>query len=198
MLYTDQTEAELLCSAIEGDYLAFEALHDLLEPPIRRFIRRLVGQDADDIVQDTFIAFYLNMHRIRPDENLRPYIFRIARNRCYDLLRRQGRFEHISLDDEPAAIRISFDLASHSIPPEEVTHWLLLSLEVQEAMEHLPEMQRQTLILYCEEGMSYAEIAAVMEVSLGTVKSRLFHAKKTLRGLLNPETLAAINDEIDR
>jgi RNA polymerase sigma-70 factor, ECF subfamily len=194
----EQPEHDLLLRARAGDYDAFDELHALLEPAIARFVRRLVGsaQEAEDIVQDTFIALYLNMDRIEPVEKLRPYIFRIARNKCYDLLRRQGRFEEVSLDDEPVYVRVSFDLASqNSIPPDDVAHWLLLNLEVQEAMELLPELQRQALILYCEEGLSYAEIAEAMDTSLGTIKSRLFHAKKNLRGLLKPETLQAIQEE---
>lgn len=191
-------ESELLRRARSGDYDAFESLHSSLEPAIGRFVRRLVGHTpaAEDIVQDTFIALYLNMARIEPAENLRPYVFRIARNRCYDLLRRQGRYEELSLDDEPVSVRVSFDLdAQHNPAPDDVAHWLLLTLEVQEAMESLPELQRQALILYSEEGLSYVEIADVMGVSVGTIKSRLFHAKKNLRRLVRPETLRAIQGD---
>lgn len=194
-----QTERDLLCRAQRGDYDAFDELYSLLEPSIGRFVRRLIGygQEAEDIVQDTFIAFYQNLHRVNPEEYVRPYVFRIARNRCYDILRRQGRYEQLSLDDEPTSVRVSFDLSEQNgTPPEDVAHWLLLHLEVQETMEQLPELQRQALILYCEEGMSYAEIAEVMDVSLGTVKSRIFHAKKTLRGLIAPETMQAIQEQL--
>jgi RNA polymerase sigma-70 factor (ECF subfamily) len=80
--------------------------------------------------------------------------------------------------------------------PEELAHWLLIHLEVQEAMERLPELQRQALILYAEEGLAYAEIAEIMETSVGTVKSRLHYAKKLLRGLLRPETLRSLDEEL--
>ena len=193
-------EQELLRQAQAGDYTAFDALHASLEPDVARFVRRLIGhtQESEDIVQDTFIALYTNLERVQPVEKLRPYVFKIARNRCYDSLRRQGRYDQVSLDDEPTRVRVSFDLANRNgTPPDEVAHWLLLHLEVQEAMENLPEVQRQTLILYSEENMTMAEIAETMDVSVGTVKSRLFHAKKNLRGLLRPETLLAINDEVD-
>ena len=190
-------EHELLELAKTGDYDAFEQLHALLEPQISRFVRRLVGYgpQAEDVVQETFISLFTHMERIDPVENLRPYLFRIARNQSYDHLRRQGRFDQLSLDDEPTQVRVSFDLAdgpAHS-KPEDVTHWLLLYMEVREAMERLPELQRQTLILFSEESMTYAEIAEVMEVSVGTVKSRLFHAKRKLRGLVREETLDAIS-----
>lgn len=191
-------EHELLRQAQAGDYDAFEALYASLEPSLQRFARRLIGDgpEADDVVQDTFIALYNHMRRIDPVENLRPYVFRIARNRAYDTLRKQGRFNQLSLEDEPVNVRVSFTASQDCLQPEDATHWLLLYMEVQEAMERLPELQRQALILFSEEDMSYAEIAEVMEVSIGTVKSRLFHAKKTLRGLLKPETLQAVSSSL--
>ena len=192
---TQENETAWLIEAQAGDYSAFDLLHTALEPSILRFVRRLVGsqQAAEDITQDVFIALFKNLDQVDPPEKLRPYLFRIARNRCYDLLRKQGRYEHVTLDDEPMQVRVSF-LHQQELPPDEVTHWILLNMEVQEAMEQLPEVQRQTLILYSEEDMSYAEIADIMDVSMGTVKSRLHHAKKNLRRLIRPQTLLAIQD----
>ncbi|HLU09753.1 MAG TPA: RNA polymerase sigma factor [Oceanobacillus sp.] len=195
-----EQECKLLERARAGDYGAFAELQQALEPPIRRFIRRLIGyHDAeDDIVQTVFISLYRNMHRIDPVENLRPYVYRMVRNRCYDELRSQGRYQKISLDDEPAAMWVSFTAAQDEAPQsEDVAHWLLLHLEVREAMDRLPELQRQTLILYAEEEMSYGEIAEAMNCSIGTVKSRLFYAKKTLRQLMRPETLKALEAEFE-
>lgn len=193
-------EHELLRQAQAGDYDAFEELHASLEPAITRFVMRLTGgrtQEAEDVVQDTFLALYINMHKIDPVENLRPYVFRIARNNCYDILRRQGRYEEMSLDQEAVNVRVSFDLANnYGEMPEDVAHWLLLHLEVQEAMEYLPELQRQALILYTEEAMSYAEIADIMDVTVGTIKSRIFHARRQLRRMMKPETLAAIEGKV--
>ena len=196
---SNPVETQLLQQARGGGldaYDAFDELHRRLQPVITRFVRRLIGggDEVDDIVQDTFLALYTHMEHIEPPENLRPYLFRIARNRSYDTLRRQGRRDDLSLDDEPVAVRVYFDMAGQQpgSKPEEAAHWILLSLEVQEAIEQLPENQRQALILYSEEHLSYAEIAEVMDVSVGTVKSRIFHAKKTLRGMVRPETLAAI------
>jgi len=195
-------EYELLRLAQQGDDEAFEQLHASLAPGIGRFVRRMIGdgQEAEDIVQDTLLALYLNLNRIEPVEKLRPYVFRIARNRCYDLLRRGGRYEEVSMDadqDDDVRVRVSFEIADErATPPEEVAHWLLLQIEVRDAMDSLPELQRQTLMLFAEENMTYNEIAEVMAVSIGTIKSRLFHAKKNLRARLKPETLAVIMEEL--
>lgn len=190
----DQTD-HLLHRAQAGEGDAFGQLQAELEPAARRFIRRLIGtSDAeDDIVQDVFFALYRNLKRIEPAEKLRPYVFRMVRNRCYDELRRQGRFQSVSLGDEPVESVVSMQSPSDS-QPEEVAYWLLLYLEVQEAMERLPELQRQALILFAEENLSYAEIAEAMNTSIGTVKSRLYYAKKTLRGLLSVETIQALDE----
>ncbi|CAG0997786.1 ECF RNA polymerase sigma factor SigW [Anaerolineae bacterium] len=194
-----ELEYRLLERAREGDHEAFGDLQAELEPPIRRFVRRLIGyHDAeDDIVQTVFIALYRSMNRIDPIENLRPYVYRMARNRCYDELRSQGRFQKVSLDDEPTELWVSFTAQDQQPHSEDVAHWLLLQLEVREAMDRLPELQRQTLILYSEEEMSYVEIAEAMNTSIGTVKSRLFYAKKTLRQLLRPETVSALDMEFE-
>lgn len=192
-------EVELLIQAQAGDQAAFESLWTLLEPPLLRFVRRLIGaeQEAEDIVQETLMALYLHLNQIDPPEKLRPYVFRIARNRCYDLLRRDGRYEQIDLpdDDIPVSVRVSFSGQS-VVPPDDAVHWLLLHLEVKEAMEKLPDLQRQALVLYAEEDMSYTEIAEIMGVTVGTIKSRIFHAKQTLRRLLRRETLAAIESDV--
>ena len=194
MEHTD--EAELLQAVQAGDIDAYTDLYERLEPDVRRFVRRIIqhAEVEDDIVQDVFISFYRNVRTVQP-ESLRPYIFRIARNRCYDDLRRVVRTEEMSLDEEPVELYVSFTEAHRQPRPDDLTHWMLLELEVRDAMDRLPESQRQTLILFSEEGLSYAEIAEIMSVSVGTVKSRLFYAKKNLRGLLRPATLAVLEDE---
>ncbi|NJL94588.1 MAG: RNA polymerase sigma factor [Anaerolineae bacterium] len=191
-------DAQLVTAACQGDWDAFEALQARLEPGIRRFVRRLSGPSAeDDIVQEVFIGLFLNLARINPPENVRPYVFRMARNRCYDELRSAGRREVLSLDEEPVQVWVSYASATrHSEPPpDELTHWLLLHLDVQTAIDQLPELQQQALILYAEEGLSYAEVAEVMGVSIGTIKSRIHHAKQSLRRLLPPATRAALEQE---
>ncbi len=187
------TEAALLQEALSGSQDAFEQLHALLEPPLRRYVRRLVGseQETEDVLQESFLALFRSMERVQPAAQVRPYLFRIARNRCYDLMSRRKRDTGLELNDEADYVR--FDL-TRDPPPEEATHWLLLKVEVDAAIDRLPDAQRETLLLFCENRMTYAEIAAVTEVSIGTVKSRLFHAKRTLRGMVSPEIIIAIQE----
>src|SRR5690348_5099910 len=153
----DQLEHRLLRQAKDCDADAFEQLQMRLESSIRRFIRRLIGSNdaEDDTVQDVFISLYYNIQRIDPIETLRPYVFRMVRNQSYDELRKLRRYETMSLDDEDDGARLSFTTASDiDSQPEAVAHWLLLHLEVKEAIDRLPELQRQTLILFSEEELS--------------------------------------------
>lgn len=210
-----QLERDLLLRAQAGDGEAFGDLWLLLEPMLRRFVRRLVGWDSviadeeDDILQVSAWGFYRHLGEISPPERLRAYVFRIVRNRCYDLLRQSGRaaYQTVSLDGEedagewseetllvPTFTSTSAESAGGMNPVEDTVHWLLVNLEVRAAIDQLPEAQRQALILYAEEEMTCAEIAEVLGVQIGTVKSRLFYGKQRLRTLLKPETLALFGD----
>lgn len=196
-------ETDLLERARAGDREAFADLHALLEPSVSRFVRRLIGDgyEWEDLTQETMSALYFNLDKLTEPGMVRPFVFRVARNRCYDVLRRRGRHPEMSLDEseesEPINARISFAAAmERSTPMDETAHWLLLELEVREAMQQLPELQRQALILFAEEGMTYAQIAEIMDVNIGTIKSRIFHAKQRLRALLNPETIDAIEERV--
>lgn len=191
----------VLNQAQQGDHDAFAQIQLTLEPQIRRFVRRLTrdSDSVDDIVQDTFIALYRNLGRIDPIEHIRPYAFGIARRRCYDDMRRRGRVSLFSYDEEPdfGDTFVSPILADDAASPDEAAHWLLLSLEVQRAIDRLPEVQRQVLILYCEQDLTYEEIAEIMDAQVGTIKSRMHYAKRALRGLLRPEVLDAIELELN-
>src|SRR5437667_10491668 len=131
-----------------------------MEPRARRFVHRLVGQSEaeEDILQDAFLALYLNLSRIDPVEHLRPFLFRVVRNRCYDELRRKGRFQWISLD-EPAgeSETLLSGLLDHAPRPDERVQWALVLSELRKAIDRLPEPQRQAMTLLREEDLSSAQ-----------------------------------------
>lgn len=188
---TDPTT--LLAEAQDGSQSAFAALETAFGPGLRRFVRRLLGRGdlTDDIVQNTFFALYVNLESMDA-QRLRPFLFRVARNQCYDELRRQGRYEVVALadeDDSEPGSELTVTPTDTAIQPDEAAHWLLLYAQVQQAINRLPELQRQTLLLFTEGGLSHAEIAESMDVSTGTVKSRLHYAKRSLTAMLSAETL---------
>lgn len=176
-------EQALLQRAQQGLPAAFAELRLFLEPHVRRYIWHVLGHTPaeDDIVQDVFTAVYLNLEKMTPPEKLKPFLFRVTRNRCYDLLRYQGRRKVVPLT-------LNMPAAAPSL--EENAHVLLVYEQVKKAMTQLPEPQRQVLLLYAEEDFSYEEIAAALEINIGTVKSRLFQARQTLKQMLqNPDLL---------
>ncbi|MFN8528477.1 MAG: RNA polymerase sigma factor [Anaerolineae bacterium] len=190
----------------------FAAIQTGLDAPIRRFIRRTLGTYGDetsveDLAQETFIALYRKLtadEKRIPIGDAKPYAFGIARNLCYEELRRVERYglsleadhDQAGGDGDMSAYGIGYVVAADpSIQPEEAAYWLLLNVEVQAAIDRLPEAQRQVLLLYCEQEMSYDEIARVMGTNIGTVKSRLHYAKRSLRGLLSAAALEAIEQE---
>ena len=195
---SDSGERELFEKAKTSNHTAFDRLQETLDASVRRFVRRLVGisEAEDDIVQDAFLALYMNLERLESSEHLRPFLFRVVRNRCYDTLRRQGRFQFVPLEaaSENSAVNPSF-LTDQRKQPHEQLHWKLLYSEVQKAIDRLPEIQRQTIILYCEENLTYAQIAEAMGTDIGTIKSRIFYGRKNLRNLLKPEILEALGIE---
>src|SRR5690606_2654874 len=95
----DSTIADLIYEAQQGDKSAFADLQNRFEPRIRRFAAHMIRSqdDVDDIVQKTFIALYMNLDRIDPPEKLRPFLFRVARNLCYDNLRKHYRRDELAL-----------------------------------------------------------------------------------------------------
>ena len=195
---SDSGEHELFEKARAGSRTAFNRLQEILDASVRRFVRRLVGisEAEDDIVQDAFLALYMNLERLKSSEHLRPFLFRVVRNRCYDTLRRQGRFQFVPLGgaSEDSTVDPSF-VTDRRQQPDEQLHWRLLLSEVQKAIDRLPEIQRQAIILYCEENLTYAQIAEAMGSDIGTVKSRIFYGRKNLRNLLKPEILEALGIE---
>lgn len=201
MAETAAAESELLERARAGGRPAFESLQKSLEPQVRRFIRHLIGKAdvTDEILQDTFLALYLNLERIQPVTSLRPFLFRVVRNLCYDELRRKGRFRCVSLDwleleqafggsgNPQATLR-----PDSAAGPDDQATWSVLLDQVRLAIDKLPESQRQALVLYAFEQLSYSEVAEALETDIGTVKSRIHYARLGLARLLAPDIREAL------
>ncbi len=191
---TDGSEQALLERARAGDGAAFADLQKLLQRPAQRFLRRLIGAHSaeEDILREASLALYLNLERLTSADALRPFLFRVIRNLCYSELRKQGRFTTISLDDPCAsgdpAVR---NLAEPRPPPHDQVEWLLLYAEVQQALGRLPELQRQALILYFEEDLTYPQIAEIMGADVGTIKSRIYYSRQNLLKHLKPDVAEA-------
>jgi RNA polymerase sigma-70 factor (ECF subfamily) len=177
------TDGQLLEKAGSGDQGAFLELYETHRLPVFRFAYRLLGSAelAEDVTHDCFLSL------IRKPENfvasrgsLRTYLYAAARNLAMKHFRSAGR--ETTLDD--------LGEEQDSIVPvrEEPLHQLLeaeLSEKVREAVQRLPALQREALVLFEYEGLSLSEIAAVVGADVGTVKSRLYRARERLKSALH-------------
>lgn len=178
--------------AQKGDRAAFNRLVGKYQNQMYNIAYRIMGDPdlAEDATQDAFVAAYRKLSQYTGG-NFRAWMARIVKNQCFDMLRYRQRRPSTSLDDlilEPNDRGIA-GWDGDALPnPEalleraEVVEWLEI------AIQQLPDDQRTTLVMADIHEYSYEEIAASMEVELGTVKSRLFRARRKLRELLQDKT----------
>ncbi|BFI95837.1 MAG: RNA polymerase sigma factor [Rhodanobacter sp.] len=146
-----------------------------LLPRLRRLARALVGQpaDADDLVQVVLERALARSAQWRPDAALDKWVFAIARNAWRDELRARGRAQHLFAPEEAGETVAD---GSAALPVQR--------LELAQALAALPSDHREVVALVLIEGLSYDEAAAMLEVPVGTVTSRLARARATLQAHL--------------
>jgi RNA polymerase sigma-70 factor (ECF subfamily) len=187
------TDERLLKRASRGDEAAFLLLYERHRDAVFRFAYRLLGSAAlaEDVAHDCFLSLIRQPERFDPSRavELRTYLYAAARNLAMKHFRRQGHEATVDeLLEEPRAPETVEPL--RKLLDEE------LSSEVRRAIEALPPLQREALILFEYEELSLAEIASIVGADVGTVKARLSRARQRLRKWLAPyfrsgtETLA--------
>ena len=170
---------------------AFTAIVERHKDQIVNYLTRLTGERdrAEDVAQETFVRFYQNRHRYREDGNLTAYLFRIATNLVRSEERRKRRWRLL----EPVFSKggTSSD-GIHSVDQpatRDPQGRLLASEEQRQVTRAIAELElgfRVPLVLREIEGLSYREIADVLDLNEGTVKSRLFRARDLLKTKLKP------------
>ncbi len=182
-----ESERELVDAARRGDHLAFEALVLKYQGRIYRLVQRLLGgSDAvDDLAQEVFIRAYRSLADFKGESSLYTWLYKIALNLCRNHYRTRGRRPmHEELDESDGASGIE---AAGGSPEDEVFRrefWEQLRV----GLEELPAEQREAVVFCDLEGMSYEEMAEVMGVPIGTVRSRIFRGRRALQ-----ERLAAFH-----
>ncbi len=137
---------------------------------------------AEDLVQDTVLKAFRSWERYQPGTNVRGWLFTILRNTFINDYRRRQR-EPIAMDLE-AVEPYSISRAPADEDPEGTFFSQIIDAKVLEAIDALPEDFREVLVMSDVENMTYAEIAEVLKIPVGTVKSRLFRARRQLQGTL--------------
>lgn len=180
----DDPDAWDVARAVAGDAQAFADLVSRLEGRVFRFILRQVsgGPEAEDLTQDTFLEVYRNIHRFRGASKFSTWVMGIALNisRNYRTRAPERRY-HFQSDE---VLETVDDGAASPRRQVEVGEQLRA---VQSGIDALPDDLRESLVLVALEGMSYEQAAEVADVPIGTVKNRVFRARKGLRDILAEE-----------
>lgn len=177
------TVDELARAAAGGDETAFGELVRLFEKKVYNLALRMCGnpEDAADAAQDAFLAAWKGLPNFRGEAGFSTWLYRLTSNAAIDHLRRTKRQRgEASLDDE--ALRL--DVADDAPSPQARAEGEELRAAVLSGLAQLSDGHRQALTLRELQELSYEEIAAVLEVDLGTVKSRIFRARSALRKIL--------------
>lgn len=184
--------SELMVRFAQGDERAFELLIQRHENEIMNFFYRLTGEPhlAEDLTQDLFLKIFRYRKTYRPKSTFRYFLFQIARNMWIDLYRkRKVRPREISLQapakqDDADATRITDRTIDSDRSPQEKLIRKEKVLALNKAITKLPEKQREVVALSFEGKLKYAEIATILDVPEGTIKSRMHAAVKNLRDLM--------------
>jgi RNA polymerase sigma factor (sigma-70 family) len=166
------------------------------QPRLRNFIRRRVTdpRDAEDILQDVFYELVEANRLLMPIEHVTGWLYRVARNRITDLFRKKkpAAFSKAAVEDDAGELlRFEDLLPSPDAGPDAVYARNLLLSELEEALDELPENQREVFVAHELEGRSFKELAAETGVSINTLLSRKRYAVLYLR-----ERLRTIYEEL--
>ncbi len=185
-------DAALVARCKGNDLTAFDEIVERYQHKIYGYVKRLVGNetDAEDITQEVFLKALNSLRTFREESSLQTWLFRIATNLCRDVHRRRQREKGwLPLWRQPDGEECSGEESPLEIPdyrhdPERLLLREELSELLTQAIDRLPIAMREVLVLHDMESMSYEEIAHALGIPLGTVKSRLFHARARLRDAL--------------
>lgn len=169
-----EAEAALAAQAAAGDRDAFGALVQRYQAAVRRLTRAVTGDahDADDAAQDAFLSALDRIETYDSSRPFAPWLMRIATNAAIDLVRRRS-VRRADVLDERAPSRGRSPASDAEATEVRVT--------LEAAVAALPERQRIAVMLFDVEGYSHAEIAEVLGIPEGTVRSDVFHARRALR-----------------
>ena len=187
---TDIEEKLIIDRCKRGEQAAFDVLIRAYEKRVYNLAYRLSGSydDANDISVDAFIRIYQAIKLFRGEANFSTWLFRIVTNIYLDRRKRARNKQHLSLEEyiELEENSVARQIESPLPTPDRVAEARERTDPLQAIINTLPDYQRAMIVLYHTEGKSYEEIAAIMALPLGTVKSRLNRARLVLREKLQP------------
>jgi RNA polymerase sigma-70 factor (ECF subfamily) len=184
-------DQELVARALAGDESAYAELLERFRRPVFSLIYRMIGDRelAEDLAQESFVKAFNNLDSYNPGYRFSSWLFKIANNHAIDHLRR-ARLHTVSIHGSPQALDAEREeetrivLEAHDESPEEEILALELGGQIERAIARLRPDYRAAVILRHIENRPYEEIAEIMDVPIGTVKTFLHRARAELRQAL--------------
>ncbi|MBV1931816.1 MAG: RNA polymerase sigma factor RpoE [Porticoccaceae bacterium] len=177
------TDKQLVARVKKGDKRAFDLLVLKYQYKIQAIVSRYINdrEEVNDIVQEAFIKAYRAMGNFRGDSQFYTWLYRIAVNTAKNyLVSRSRRPPASDIDAEEAEYFTGSDRLKDVDTPENIIYRDELEAVVNEAIKNLPEDLRSAVTLREFEGLSYDDIATIMECPVGTVRSRIFRAREAI------------------
>ncbi|GAB4160825.1 MAG: RNA polymerase sigma factor RpoE [Planctomycetota bacterium] len=181
----DPEEVSLAIAARRGDQRSFEILTQRYMEKAVMIATSYVGnrEDARDLAQEAFYRVLKSFDRFREGKPFAPWFYRILRNVCLNFLEKRRLRRALSIHPEEGE-KTGIHLPSTAPGPQEECLSRESARMLAAAMRELPPRHREILMLRHYEDLDYASIAEILEIPIGTVMSRLFHARQKLKGLL--------------
>ncbi len=183
-------DVELVARTQSGDPTAFDRLVVKHSPRLYGLVYHMTSnhEDTDDLLQDVFAKAYRSITSFRGKSSFYTWMHTIAVNMTINFLKKRGRRFQMSLDDVDAGIQTDREflekIANHSVNPSRQASLGELQQRLNEAMQKLSPDHRAVVTLFDIQDMAHGEIAKIMGVSEGTIRSRLFYAHKQLQNYL--------------
>ena len=185
-----EIDQQLVEKAQQGDRQAFDTLVAKYQRKLARLVARLVKDSAEveDVVQEAFIKAYRALPAFRGESAFYTWLYRIGVNTAKNYLVSQGRRAPTTTEftNDEAETFSEGDLLRDIDTPESLLMTKQIGQTVNQAMESLPEELRNAIVLREIEGLSYEEIARIMDCPIGTVRSRIFRAREAVANKLRP------------
>jgi len=165
-----------------GDLSAFEELVRRHQRRVFRLLLRMLGnrEEAEDVAQEAFLSLHRHGHRFRREARFSTFVYRVAANAALNRRRTLGRSRN-RVNELKNQQQAGFDLPPAPRNPEDAAAGSETQVQVQAALLELPKDLRVAVVLYDIEGQSYQEVARVLGIPEGTVKSRIHRARRALR-----------------
>lgn len=185
---TEIPDEELVEKAQEGDVLAFEELVNRYHSKIYGLTYNMTSnrEDAEDLTQDVFVKAYEALPRFKGKSSFYTWVYRIAVNKTINYRKKRNRKRALSLDQFDQEIKLDdayHDLTTKGSPLRNIS-LSELQKKLNEALQNLSEKHRTVVVMHDMQGIPHEDIAKVVKTSVGTVRSRLFYARKQMQAEL--------------